>query len=370
MKQRAKSWASGLMISFLSLIVLAIILEIVLRLFVPVTDWPVSEYDPGVGMHRKPRQTGTWVLGAAGEVQAHYRFNNAGWNSIHDYTNSKPGDTLRVAVIGDSFVEALQVDVDESYPILLERALQARLPCATFNQAEVYGFGFSGAPLSQYLSIMRYVAREYHPDVYIINIYPVNDFDQSLTDYAPDAYRYFLTYRRNDQGGFEEVLAAPVAPSTFRRLAMNSALVRYVYGNLQINTHLARLVRSEAPLSASEDELTALGSQLFGEYQRITQEEGSPLLLVLDADRAAIYGDTAPSQDIALCSRITAQVSQQLGIDLIDLTDTFTQDFREHGKRFESSVDPHWNERGHALASQVVFDWVGDEVCRSPVTIP
>ncbi len=370
MKQRAKSLAKGLLISFISLIVLAVILEIVLRTFVPVTDWPVGEFDPGVGLHRKPNQTGTWVLGATGEVQGHYRFNNVGWNSIHDYSNSKPDSTLRIAVIGDSFIEALQVDVDESYPILLERALQANLPCAAYNQIEVYNFGFSGAPLSQYLNIMRYVAKEYRPDVYIINIYPVNDLDESLADYTPDAYVYFMTYRRNAQGGFEEVPPSPVTPSKLRRLMMNSALVRYVYGNLQISALYTRLVRAESPILDLEGQLTALVRYIFGEYQRIAQENGSRLLLVMDADRYTIYGDAAPSQRIALGSHITTQVSQQVGIDLIDLTDTFTQDFQEHGKRFEFSIDDHWNERGHALTSQVVTDWVSNNVCHTQMAPP
>jgi hypothetical protein len=90
----------------------------------------------------------------------------------------------------------------------------------------------------------------------------------------------------------------------------------------------------------------------------------------MDADRYAIYGKSAPSQRIALCSRITTQVSEELGIDLIDLTETFTQDFQAHGKRFEFSIDDHWNERGHALTSQVVFKWVNDNVCQSQVSAP
>lgn len=370
MKQRAKAFARGLLISCISLIVLALILEIALKLFVPVTDWPVGEFDPGVGLHRKPDQTGTWVLGVTGEVQGHYRFNNAGWNSIHDYSKDKPDDTLRIAVIGNSFVEALQVDVEESYPVLLERALQANLPCATYNQIEVYNFGFSGAPLSQYLNIMRYAAQEYHPDVYIITIYPVNDFDKSLIDYTPDAYAYFMTYRRNAQGEFEEVLPSPVTPSKFRRLMVKSALVRYVYGNLQVGAVYTRLVRAESSILDLEEELTALVRHIFGEYQRIAQDDNSQLLLVMDADRYAIYGTAAPSQRITLCSRITTQVSQQLGIELIDLTETFTQDFQAHGKRFEFSIDDHWNERGHALTSQVVFKWVNDNVCQSQVSAP
>lgn len=341
----------------------AVLLEVLLRLFVPVTDWPVGEYDPAVGLHRQPNQTGTWVVGFDGEVRGKYHINGQGWNSLHEYTADKPDGTLRIAVIGDSFIEAMQVDVDETYAALAEQALSADGACPGYDRVEVYSFGFGGAQLSQYLNVMRYVAERYAPDVFIINIFPVNDFDESLADYAPSAYSYFLTFRDDGQGGFVEVPPVPYTPSEVRRLMVKLALVRYVYGNLQLEAVIRRASRDEAPIADLQDELAALTRHIFAEYQRTAEGSGARLLLVMDADRRFIYGEDPPSERITLLSQIAHEATAEQGIALLDLTETFTQDYQQFGERFEFTVDDHWNERGHRLISEVVSDWVAGSIC-------
>ena len=112
---------------------------------------PEGEYDPAVGLHRQPNQTGTWVVGFYGEVQGKYHINGQGWNSPHEYTADKPDGTLRIAVIGDSFIEAMQVDVDETYAALTEQALSADGVCPGYDRVEVYSFGFGGAQQGNFL---------------------------------------------------------------------------------------------------------------------------------------------------------------------------------------------------------------------------
>ena len=103
-----------------------------------------------------------------------------GWNYPIDYYPIN--DKKLIAVIGDSYIEAFQVDVDKNYPFLLREKLK--------NDYEVYAFGKSGAPLSQYLHISRYVNRHFDPDILIFNLVH-NDFDESIQELYP-GNTYFL----------------------------------------------------------------------------------------------------------------------------------------------------------------------------------
>ena len=83
-----------------------------------------------------------------------------------------PG-VLRVAVIGDSYVHGSFVNVEEGFPEVIERQLA---PAGV--RAEVLRFGMDGAPLSQYLHMLRREVRHYQPDVVLVQLIH-NDFDES-----------------------------------------------------------------------------------------------------------------------------------------------------------------------------------------------
>ena len=63
---------------------------------------------------------------------------------------TKTPGVLRVAVIGDSYVHGSFVNPDQGFPEVIERELNA-----AGVRAEVLRFGMDGAPLSQYLHMLR-----------------------------------------------------------------------------------------------------------------------------------------------------------------------------------------------------------------------
>lgn len=93
------------------------------------------------------------------EIAAPYAINAQCWNSgVGDYAlKSKPG-VARIAIVGDSYVEALQVPHDHSMGEHLAALLGKDGP------VEVYRFGISGAPLSQYMYVIDREVVRYRPD--------------------------------------------------------------------------------------------------------------------------------------------------------------------------------------------------------------
>lgn len=352
-----------------SLCACALLVEIGLRLLVPVSDpLPRGVYDHDAEvLISQPGDQGTYVKQP--EINADYSINNAGWNSPHDYTLEKQPGVVRVAVIGDSYVESMEVDIDKSFLILLEEALSQ----AINRPVEVYNFGKSGAPLSEYLQIMRYAVSTYQPDITIITIVD-NDFEESFVEYG---LPYFLSFELEDDGTIVEIPPIPYEPSkqvTVFRVLARSALVRYLAYNLDYLTRI-KLMRMNQPVELQAEDtgerraqLSALVQYAFAQYASVAASHGSRLLVVLDAPREDIYrGRSLEESDIFIYHDITRSVADEQDIAFLDLTDAFSRDYEMNRQSFNFENDYHWNEYGHRLVAASLLDqilalgWVGPQ---------
>jgi len=95
------------------------------------------------------------------------RINKDGFLSDIEYdaTDKRP----LLVVVGDSYVEAIQVDWEES--------VQGYLHAALTPDIRVYAFGAAYASLAQYLSWAEFAHKSYAPDMLVVNIVG-NDFLQ------------------------------------------------------------------------------------------------------------------------------------------------------------------------------------------------
>jgi len=95
-------------------------------------------------------------------------FSSGSTNSIGfvdcEHAVEKPPGVCRIAMLGDSMTESLQVPQDSRFSNLLERRLNAVYP----GRFEVFNFGISAAgPGQDLLTYLRYV-RQFKPDVTIL----------------------------------------------------------------------------------------------------------------------------------------------------------------------------------------------------------
>lgn len=79
----------------------------------------------------------------------------------------KPEGTYRIAVLGDSFVEALQVERKENFCYLLEEYLNEKNPGKHF---EVMNFGVAGYSLGQMYLRLKNLALQFNPDMVILAV--------------------------------------------------------------------------------------------------------------------------------------------------------------------------------------------------------
>jgi hypothetical protein len=135
------------------------------------------------------------------EGEAFVRINARGWRDI-DRPVSRHPKTVRIAVLGDSFTEALQVPAGEAFPALLERELDR---CAAFGErpVEVLNFGVAGSGTAQQLLTLRHRVWAYDPQLVLLAFFPANDVVNNSPRLERWAARPFL--RRGASGFFLDV---------------------------------------------------------------------------------------------------------------------------------------------------------------------
>jgi hypothetical protein len=129
------------------------------------------------------------------EGESYVRINSDGLRD-REHSQSKPSDTLRIAVIGDSFAEALQVPMEAAFWRIMESRLGS-CGFASGKKIEVINFGVSGYGTGQELLTLREQVWSYSPDLVLLAVTTNNDITDNLRSLKKtDRVPYFV-YRDN-----------------------------------------------------------------------------------------------------------------------------------------------------------------------------
>jgi len=151
-------------------------------------------YEPDYyrGVALRPNIAGTYQR----EGRNYVSINSAGLRD-REHAIAKPADTIRIALLGDSYCEALQVPMEQTFWWLLQQKLEA---CDQFKgkHVEIINFGVSGYGTAQELITLRRQVWQYSPDMVMLLVTTNNDISDNVralkkTDQIP----YF--YYRGDE---------------------------------------------------------------------------------------------------------------------------------------------------------------------------
>ncbi len=109
------------------------------------------------------------------EFSVPVRTNSLGFRD-RAWSANKPANTTRVAVLGDSFIEAIQVPLEQTATRLLEQRLVERFPGRSF---ETMNFGVSNYSLGQYLMVYDAYVRQFRPD-YVVALAAYLNFNRTV----------------------------------------------------------------------------------------------------------------------------------------------------------------------------------------------
>lgn len=170
---RARKLFAKLLLVLLGVLVGCVIAEIALR----IAGYSYPEFytlDQVRGYALRPRVEGWYRK----EGEAYIHINSDGLRD-REHSLIKPTGTIRIAVLGDSYPEAFQVEMDKAFWFVMQNQLQQCGGVAGRN-IEVINFGVSGYGTAQELLTLREQVWKYAPDVVMLAVTTNNDVTDNL----------------------------------------------------------------------------------------------------------------------------------------------------------------------------------------------
>ncbi len=347
--------------------------------------------DPDRGWVLIPNTTGLWTK----EGRAEIRINANGMRGP-EIAAQKPPGTFRIAVLGDSCVEALQVPEEQTFAKLLEQELAA---CpAVRTKIEALNFGVSGYGTAQELLALRTQVAPFQPDLVLLAFYAGNDVRNNEKTLDQEELRPYFEL----QGG-ELVLDASFrghGSYKFRRswparafygLVNRSRLLqgakaaksrldgwlgarkarRVEHGNAVQELGLDNAVYAP-PTEDAWRNAWAVTEALVAEMKREAETQGARFALVslttpiqVDFDHAKreAFGKALGVPDLDYPDRRLAEASVRDGIAFLPLAPPLRElATREkiylHGFPNSAPGEGHWNARGHQAAAKEIGRWL------------
>jgi hypothetical protein len=375
-----------------SFVVALFIVEVALRIS-GFTYFSPYIADPDVGYSLRPGAEGWWTR----EGRTYIKINSQGFRD-REHPIAKPPDTFRIAILGDSFAEALQVPLEKTFWSAMERQLPACLVTSK-KKIEVLNFGVSGFSTARELILLERRVWPYSPDIVVVLFTPGNDVrdnSRTLTRYAKQPLPYYIF--RDGQLVLDDSLVAERNQTlTFRLqrsflgrsfdwLRSNSRVLGLIYtvreglGSAQpanrdrqnepgLDSEVYR-----APATPEWDEAWRLTEALLEIMHNEARARGARFLVVTGSAGIQVNPDAATRQkfmksldvdtlfypDTRLKSR-----GQTAGFEVLNLAESLheyasrNQTFVQGSK--ESAGRGHWNEVGHQLAGELIVK----EICRT-----
>ncbi len=367
MARLLKRLTANLFLSLASLLVCLLFLEFVVfkYFFIPddvlpnVTIENVVRYQPNVNaVFRHPDRSRSVV-----------RINQDGWNSaFSSYRLVKNPGVLRIAVVGDSYVHGAFVNVEQGFAHQLQKQMREN-----GLNTEVYRFGMDGAPLSQYLHMLRNSVVQFNPDIVIIPLIH-NDFDEIYRMIGTRYNSSFLKIGRDAKGRIVEIPPRSFRPGmadffrhfrTFRYLYYETGaylhLKKYISGlfwgkKAEFQTEFISSAIDIRNIKGEEENIVFYTRYVLNRIKALAEARNFKLLFVMDGVREAVYdGQSASAYEVGKLNRIAAELCAQLNLPFIDLQESFAADFSKNRNRFEFPFDWHWNAAGNRIVADAIW---------------
>lgn len=357
------------------------------------------------------------------ETTNYVKINSQGFRD-REHAKTKPANTFRIAVIGDSFAEARQVPLDAAFWSVMERTVQQK--ASRGLNIEVLNFGVGGYGTANELLTLRQRVWEYSPDVVLLAVCTYNDITDNYrplknADEVPyfklengslvldDSFLRSKTYRRADSVLYKGWVAAHNASRLIQLLHHAQFALRTALSAWKERRRLAEAQRSvdARPLNSAASvspsklvDLVGIQNMVYVEPQdddwreawavtealikQISDESsahGAKFLVATITADIQVYPDGRVRQamidrlkvpDLFYPDRRLEAVCEREGIAFIDLSQPMQQAadrdkvfFHGFGKEIGNG---HWNEAGHRFAGETLGEKIAQDFLESEVS--
>lgn len=307
------------------------------------------------------------------------RINRHGWRD-RDWTEAKPPNTYRIAILGDSFVEAFQVEAESTFVRLAE----AELNRVSSRRVELMNFGRSGFTTTEELLVLERDVAKFSPDMVVLFFFPENDIADVDPQFDPNPMRPFFINTANGElkpdFSFAQTNNFKVR-NAINGLKQHSALFSLVVERINLLQHNLAIQQQAATVSTPQP-TTLAASQITGVMslatanpdscytrafalnqallqkinERCRQMQARFLLVTINTsayrtDRAAHWQAIDSTYNAHYFDEALAAFARQNDIGFIGLQKVFMEAYQHNGRELQWT---HWNYAGHALVAKVL----------------
>ncbi len=360
----------------------------------------------GIGSPVFARPDGRYGLVLIPGTTGWYRAEGKGWVSINsvgmrdvEHAVTKPPGTYRIAILGDSYAEALQVSRDQAFWAVMGKQLGG---CAALGGAkvEVLNFGVSGYSQTQELMVLQDKVWRYQPDLVLLAVLTGNDISDNVPELTSGRPPFFHvgergeltldTSRTHKLGRGGELMLWLIRHSRVFQLANSARL------NL---AQCGKLGACYSPEGAGAGGEAGLRNQVYlpptdaawTNAWRVTEAlidairddvaaHHARLLLATLSNGIQVHPDPAVraqfraaigSPDLLYPDKRVAEIAARAGIPSLALAPVLAAHAESthtylHGWPGPGLGKGHWNPDGHRVAGEALATWVCQTLAPAP----
>lgn len=360
------------------------VLEIAVRVFLgakPETYLrEFSRYHPILGWEKTPNKEGYF---RRGDALIHEKMNSKGLRD-REYPYEKADSIFRILVLGDSFTEGYDVNVDDLFTEILETELNRQ---QQHQRYEIINAGTGGYSTDQEHLFFQIEGYKYRPDIVVLMTYLTNDVYYNLQPKYGNYFKPLFEQSGDSLKLIETPLSQPAVSESAKNIFRHLALYPIV-SNI-ILTHFPTLARCMHNLGwiskstmdvavadpngktypasfeiyakeydASTDHAWKVTELIIGNLKRSVENTGASLVVCaipdkFEIDSAAwtrtqsIYRVNDSIWDIHKPRKQLAAICEARDIAYIDLAQCFTAT----NDKVPLYNGVHWNEEGNRMAA-------------------
>lgn len=385
-----RKFAVNALLILSGLFVAALLAEAALRI-VGFSSPNFYMYDAELGGSLRPGAEGLYQR----EGKAYVKINSDGLRDI-EHKISKPDSTFRIAILGDSYAEGLQLDISKLFWKVLENQFQ-ECKLSKERKIEVINFGASGFGTGRELLMLRKKVWKYKPDMVILAFLTGNDVrdnskELNRVDYIP----YFYLDKNNKLVLDKTYLES----SSYKARKRMAARVMHLLGNKVRLLQLANSVRHAWQQRSKKNNKKVKGGekgldnliylqpkkQVWQEAWEVTEalllqlnkeinEKHAEFLLVTLSNGIQVHPDRLVQKEFMQKQKINdlfypdnriKNFAQLHRIDALTLAPALAKIAKEknlylHGFKNTKMGKGHWNAKGHRYAGELI----AQHLCKS-----
>jgi len=318
-----------------------------------------------------------------------------------EYEYTKPPDTFRILVLGDSYTEAVQVNLEQAYHTILEERLNAT---GAEPHIEVLNGGVSAYGVTRATAWYEEEGRRYEPDLVLLAYYMGNDMRDdhpalAQIDVLPGLRRQQF-FEVGPDGALREVQAAASdldAPTN--RLSENASLVSRLdavfFANSRLYFYLRPLLTEQVPpvrrllynmgvvgnpypvlqqyavpVDPVFEEAWRLQDALIARLDAAVRADGARFVVLIIPDWVQVqpdllinhyplfYPEMLEAMDFDQPDQALIGILERHNIQYLYLRPGFAEQYAADGQPLYGARTEHWNPQGHALAAAMLYDWL------------